>query len=265
MIIGPALTLAALIVMAIAAPWLGTVDPGALDPAARLRDLSPEHWFGTDLLGRDLYSRVIYGARVSLIVGFTVALLASAFGILIGVISGFSRWLDPVIMRIMDGMMAIPSILLAIALVALTGASMRNVIFAITLAEVPRVARLVRSVVLSIREEPYIDAAIIGGAGPIRIIWKHVLPNTVAPVTVQATYICASAMIAESILSFIGAGLPPTVPSWGNIIAEGRMVWQIKPTLIFFPALFLSINILAINMLGDGLREALDPRLPKER
>ncbi len=261
----PAFVLVALIVMAVAAPWLGTVDPGALNPAARLRDPSAAHWFGTDMLGRDLYSRVIYGARVSLIVGFTVAIVSSIIGILIGTLSGFSRWLDPIIMRIMDGMMAIPSILLAIALVALTGASMRNVIIAITLAEIPRVARLVRSVVLSIREEPYIDAAIVAGSGRLRLIWKHVLPNTVAPVTVQATYVCASAMIAESILSFIGAGLPPIVPSWGNIIAEGRVMWQIKPALIFFPALFLSINVLAVNILGDGLREALDPRIAKER
>ncbi len=263
LIVVPGAMLALMAFIAIFAPYLGTVDPTSLNPAARLQDPSAAHWFGTDMLGRDLYSRVIYGSRVSLIVGLSVAFFSSVAGLVVGMMSGFIRWLDPIIMRIMDGMMSIPPILLAIALVALTGGSMQNVIIAITIAEIPRTTRLVRSVVLSIREEPYVDAAITAGSSTPKILLKHILPNTVAPITVQATYVCAAAMIAESILSFIGAGLPPIVPSWGNIIADARSLWQMKPLMIFFPALFLSICVLAVNLLGDGLRELIDPRLVK--
>jgi peptide/nickel transport system permease protein len=166
-------------------------------------------------------------------------------------------------MRVMDGMMSIPPILLAIALMALTRGSVGNVILAITIAEIPRVARLVRGVVLSLREQPYVEAAVANGARVPRIIFRHILPNTFAPMSVQATYICASAMIVEAILSFIGAGVPPTVPSWGNIMAEGRALWQVKPFIVFFPAVFLSVTVLAVNLLGDGMRDALDPRLAK--
>lgn len=263
LIVVPGAMLVLMALIAIFAPYLWTVDPTALNPATRLQEPSAAHWFGTDMLGRDLYSRVIYGSRVSLIVGLSVALFSSLAGLFIGMVSGFIRWLDPIIMRIMDGMMSIPPILLAIALVALTGGSMQNVIIAITIAEIPRTTRLVRSVVLSIREEPYVDAAITAGSSTPKILLKHILPNTIAPITVQATYVCAAAMIAESILSFIGAGLPPIIPSWGNIIADGRSLWQMKPQMIFFPSLFLSICVLAVNLLGDGLREALDPRLVK--
>ena len=203
------------------APWLGTVDPTALAPAQRTRAPSPAHWFGTDMLGRDIYSRVVYGARVSLTVGFSVALLASAIGLAIGLVSGFVRRADGIIMRVMDGLMSIPPILLAIALMALTRGSVGNVIIAITIAEIPRVSRLVRGVVLSLREQPYVDAAVAAGTRTPMIILRHILPNTLAPMTVQATYICGSAMIIEAILSFIGAGTPPTIPSWGNIMAEG--------------------------------------------
>lgn len=252
-----------MILMAIFAPLLWTVDPTALAPARRTREPSAMYWFGTDMLGRDVYSRVIYGARVSLIVGFSVAICASVIGLAIGLISGFVRWADGIIMRVMDGLMSIPSILLAIALMALTRGSVGNVILAITVAEVPRVSRLVRGVVLSLREQPYVDAAVAAGTRTPVIIWRHILPNTVAPMTVQATYVCASAMIVESILSFIGAGTPPIIPSWGNIMAEGRALWQVKPYIVFFPAVFLSIAVLAVNMLGDGLRDALDPRMAK--
>lgn len=263
LIIVPGAMLLVMAFVAIFAPFLGTIDPTAIAPAERLQDPSAAHWFGTDMLGRDLYSRVIYGSRVSMVVGLSVALLSSIAGIFIGMVSGFIRWLDPIVMRIMDGMMSIPPILLAIALVALTRGSIQNVIIAITIAEIPRTTRLVRSVVLSIREEPYVDAAITAGSSTPKILLKHILPNTIAPITVQATYVCAAAMIAESILSFIGAGLPPIVPSWGNIIADGRSLWQLKPLMIFFPALFLSICVLAVNLLGDGLREVLDPRIAK--
>jgi peptide/nickel transport system permease protein len=252
-----------MLVLAVFAPLLGTDDPTALAPVKRTREPSAEYWFGTDAFGRDIYSRVLYGARVSLLVGFAVAILASLVGLVIGLVSGYLRALDGIVMRIMDGMMSIPPILLAIALMALTRASVQNVIMAITIAEIPRVSRLVRGVVLSLREQPYVEAAIAAGTTTPRIILRHILPNTVAPLTVQATYICASAMITESILSFIGAGTPPIIPSWGNIMADGRALWQVKPYIIMFPAIFLSLTVLAINLLGDGLRDALDPRMAK--
>jgi len=259
---GSALLLAMLLI-AVLAPYLGTVDPTALAPAKRTRSPSAEYWFGTDMFGRDIYSRVLYGTRISLMVGLSVAVLASMAGLIVGLVSGFVRWADGIIMRIMDGMMSIPPILLAITLMALTRASVSNVITAITIAEFPRVARLVRSVVLSLREQPYVDAAVAAGTRTPMIIMRHILPNTLAPMTVQATYICASAIIVEAILSFIGAGTPPTNPSWGNIMADGRALWQVKPFIVFFPALFLSLTVLAVNLLGDGLRDMLDPRMAK--
>jgi peptide/nickel transport system permease protein len=252
-----------MIFIALFAPWLGTLDPTAIDPINRLRDPSAAHWFGTDMLGRDVYSRVMYGSRISLIVGFSVAFVASAAGTFVGVVAGFVRSLDFILMRIMDGLMSIPPLLLAIALMALTRASVHNVVIAISVAEFPRVSRLIRGLVLSLREEPYVDAAIASGTRLPVIIWRHIIPNTLAPLMVNATFICASAMITESILSFIGAGTPPTIPSWGNIMAEGRALWEIKPYVVFFPAIFLCITVLAVNLMGDGLRDALDPRLAK--
>jgi peptide/nickel transport system permease protein len=252
-----------IILVAIFAPFLGTVDPTAISTRMRTREPSAQFWFGTDMLGRDIYSRVLYGARVSLVVGFSVAILASVLGLAIGLVAGFIRKADAIIMRVMDGIMSIPSILLAIALMALTRGSVGNVILAITIAEIPRVSRLVRGVVLSLREQPYVDAAVAAGTSTPVIIVKHILPNTLAPIIVQATYICAAAMITEAILSFIGAGTPPITPSWGNIMAEGRALWQVKFYIVLFPAMFLSITVLAVNLLGDGLRDALDPRLAK--
>jgi peptide/nickel transport system permease protein len=255
------LLLILLVLSAILAPWLGTIDPTALSPINRTRPPSAQYWFGTDLLGRDVYSRVIYGTRVSLAVGFSVAIFSTIAGVAIGLAAGFVRWVDAIVMRIMDGFMSIPTILLAIALISITRASLQNVIIAITIAEIPRVVRLVRSLVLSLREQPYVESAVAAGAGRLRVVLRHILPNTFAPLTVQATYICGVAILAEAGLSFIGAGIPPSVPSWGNIMAEGRALWQIKPYLIFFPAAMLSVTILAINMLGDGLRDAIDPRM----
>jgi len=252
--------LGAMLFIAVFAPFLHTVDPTALAPAKRTRAPSAIYWFGTDMLGRDVYSRVMYGSRVSLIVGFGVAALASAGGMVIGLFAGFARLADAILMRVMDGLMSIPPILLAIALMALTRGSVQNVIIAITVAEIPRMARLVRGVVLTLREQPYVEAAITSGTPVLKIIFKHILPNTLAPLVVQATYICASAMITEAILSFIGAGTPPIIPSWGNIMAEGRALWQVKPYIVFFPAIFLSLTVLSVNLLGDGLRDALDPR-----
>ncbi|MBX9591158.1 MAG: ABC transporter permease [Hyphomonadaceae bacterium] len=252
-----------LIGMAIFAPYLGTVDPQAISPVRRLRKPSETYWFGTDMLGRDVYSRVVYGARVSLTVGLLVALFATLIGLAIGLVTGFVRWLDGIVMRVMDGLMSIPGVLLAIALMALTKASLENVILAITVTEVPRVVRLIRSLVLTLREQPYVEAAIASGTRTPRILVRHILPNTIAPLLVQATYICASAMLTEAILSFLGAGTPPNIPSWGNIMAEGRSLFQIANYLIFFPGICLSLAVLSVNMLGDGLRDALDPRLAR--
>ncbi|HET7595646.1 MAG TPA: ABC transporter permease [Burkholderiales bacterium] len=261
-IIGGAVLLA-MILLALLAPWLGTVDPQAVTPIKRLRQPSAEFWFGTDMLGRDVYSRVVYGTRVSLTVGLAVAFLSTLIGLAIGLVTGFIRWFDAMVMRVMDGLMSIPPVLLAIALMALTRASIENVIAAITLAEVPRVVRLVRSLVLSLREEPYVEAAVAAGTTLPRILLRHILPNTVAPLLVQATYVCASAMITEAILSFIGAGTPPNIPSWGNIMAEARSLFQIAGYLILFPGICLSVTVLAVNLLGDGMRDALDPRLAR--
>ncbi len=252
-----------MVAMAVFAPYLGTVDPQALSPVQRLKWPSAAYWFGTDMLGRDVYSRTIYGARVSLTVGISVAVLSIGFGMAIGLVTGFNRWADAIVMRVMDGLMSIPAVLIAIALMALNRASLQNVIFAITVAEVPRVSRLVRGVVLTLREQPFVEAAIASGTGRIRILWRHIVPNTLAPVLVQGTYIAASAMITEAILSFIGAGTPPNIPSWGNIMAEGRSLFQVAYYIVLFPGIMLSITVLGINLLGDGLRDALDPRLAR--
>jgi peptide/nickel transport system permease protein len=232
-------------------------------PVKRLRPPSAEYWFGTDMLGRDVYSRVIYGARVSLAVGLSVAIFSTLVGLAIGLVTGYVRAVDAVVMRIMDGLMSIPSVLLAIALMALTKASVGNVIAAITIAEMPRVVRLVRSLVLTLREQPYVEAAIASGTPLLRILVRHLVPNLVAPLLVQGTYVCGSAMITEAILSFIGAGTPPNIPSWGNIMAEGRSLVQIAGHLLLYPGLFLSVTVLAVNLLGDGMRDALDPRLAR--
>ena len=255
--------LLAMIGIAVFAPWLGTVDPQAVTPIKRLKPPSAADWFGTDMLGRDVYSRVLFGARVSLVVGLAVAFFSTLIGLAIGLVTGYLRRVDAVVMRIMDGLMSIPSVLLAIALMALTKASIGNVILAITLAELPRVVRLVRGLVLSLREQPYVEAAIATGTTLPKILIRHIVPNLVAPLLVQGTYVCGSAMITEAILSFIGAGTPPNIPSWGNIMAEGRSMIQIAPYLIIFPGVFLSLTVLAVNLLGDGMRDALDPRLAR--
>ncbi|MFZ9322638.1 MAG: ABC transporter permease [Hylemonella sp.] len=258
-----ALVLLLMLLVALLAPWLGTSDPLALSPIKRLRPPSEQFWFGTDMLGRDVYSRVIYGARVSLTVGLAVAVLSTLIGLAIGLVTGYLRWLDAIMMRVMDGLMSIPSVLLAICLISLTKASLQNVIIAITITEIPRVVRLVRSLVLTLREQPYVEAAIASGTRLPAILLRHILPNTVAPLLVQATYICASAMITEAILSFVGAGTPPNIPSWGNIMAEARSLIQVSGTILLFPGIFLSITVLSVNLLGDGMRDALDPRLAR--
>lgn len=245
------------------APWVAPHSPLELNVVDRLRPPGGEYWLGTDAYGRDMLSRVLYGGRVSLAVGISVALLSTALGLAIGVIAGYYRLADAVIMRVMDGLMAIPGILLAIALMALTRASLEVVVVAITIPEIPRVVRLVRAVVLSIREQVYVHAAITIGTRFRRLMLRHVLPNTVAPLVVQATYICASAVLIEAYLSFLGVGTPPEIPSWGNIIAEGRLYVQIAFWQVLFPGVFLALMVLSINVLGDGLRDLLDPRLAR--
>jgi peptide/nickel transport system permease protein len=266
-----------LAVMGLLAPMLGTISPSEINPVFRNKKPGVErtiradddkevqfvHRFGTDSLGRDVYSRVVYGARVSLIIGVTVAAISVAVGLTIGLIAGYIRWLDGIIMRFMDGLMAIPAILLAMGVVSLSRAGVVAVVVAIVIPEIPRVVRLVRAIVLSIREEPYVEAAITVGTPTPTLLVRHVLPNTVAPLIVQGTFICASAILIEAILSFLGIGIPPETPTWGNIMAEGRSLFRIFPHNIFYPGVFLAFAVLAINMLGDGLRDTLDPRFAK--
>jgi len=270
-------TLMLLALMSLAAPWLSATDPRLLDPVNR--DLLPgasarvvlldgervQHTFlmGTDSYGRDIYGRALYGGRVSLVVGASVALLSVLVGVLFGLAAGAARWLEGIVMRVTDGVMAIPGILLAITLVALWRPSLWTVILAITFAEIPRVVRLVRSLVLSIREEPYVEAAVSVGTPALKRLYRHILPNTVAPLIVQGTYICAFAMLLEAILSFLGVGLPPEVPTWGNIMAEGRLQFNEYPHSVLFPGVFLAFTVLSVNMLGDGLRDTLDPHFAK--
>jgi peptide/nickel transport system permease protein len=269
--------LALLVLVAIAAPWLGTVDPTLFDAGSR--DLLPgksgeittlegeklQHTFlmGSDSLGRDIYSRVLYGARVSLVVGVLCALLALAIGIACGLASGYLRWVDGILMRFMDGLMAIPAILIAIALVAMWRGSLATVVVAIAIPEIPRVTRLVRSIVLSVREEPYVEAAVSLGTPTWKILLRHILPNCIAPLVVQGTFICAFSILVEAILSFLGVGLPPDIPTWGNVMAEGRAQFNDFPHNVFFPGIFLAVTVLAVNTLGDGLRDTLDPKMAK--
>ena len=253
----------AMVLAAAFAPLLRTIDPISLNPLQRLRPPSDANWLGTDQFGRDLWSRTVFGARVSLVVGVAVAVLSISIGLTVGLVAGYIRMLDAIVMRVMDGVMAIPGVLLAIALVSLSGASRLTVIVAITVPEIPRVVRLVRSVVLTVREEPYVEAAISVGTRLPLILIRHVLPNCVPPLIVQATYVCASAMLTEAILSFLGAGTPPEIPSWGNMMAEGRAFFPIAPRIVLFPGVALALTILAVNVLGDGLRDRLDPKIAK--
>ena len=267
-----------MLAIAVLAPVLGTVDPTRIDPAARNKKPGTEITFrlddgltakrtvlmGTDSLGRDVYSRVIYGTRVSLVIGVAVAIAAVSIGLVIGLVSGYIRWLDGIIMRIMDGLMAIPGILLAIALVSIWRAGLITVIFAIVVPDVPRVVRLVRSVVLTVREEPYVEGAISVGTPTWTLMFRHILPNTVAPLIVQGTFIAAAAILAEAILSFLGIGIPPEIPSWGNIMAEGRTLFRVFPHNILYPGIFLALTVLAVNIMGDGLRDTLDPKMSKK-
>ncbi len=255
--------LAAFTLIALIAPYI-LPDPVRVNPIQRLRPPGGEHWFGTDQLGRSTLSRTLNGTRISLTIGALVTVLTVSFGLLIGLVAGYVRWLDGTVMRVMDGLMAIPGILLAIALMSLFGSSVQNVVIAISIAEIPRMARVVRSSVLVLREQTYVEAAITNGTGLARMLLRHILPNAAAPVIVQATYVFASAMIVESILSFLGAGTPPTIPSWGNMLAEARPFMQRAPWMIAFPGVALALLVLTVNVLGDALRDAIDPRLARK-
>jgi peptide/nickel transport system permease protein len=273
-----ALVLAAIVAMGIAAPWLTPFDPAAIAPASRnlvtgareavraddgsVREV--RHWMGTDTLGRDIATRVLFGARASLSVGIAVAALATAFGVAIGLIAGYLRRLDGPVMRIMDGLMAIPGILLALALASVWSGGVAAVIAAVVVTEIPRVVRLVRALVLALREEPYVEAAIAAGTSTPALIVRHILPGTWSPLIVQATYIGATAILVEAILSFLGVGVPPETPTWGNIMAQGRSLFRVYPHAVLWPGLFVALTVLAINILGDGLRDALDPRVRRE-
>ncbi len=258
-----ALLLAVIIACSLLAPVIAPYDPDAINPTNRLKPPSAAHWFGTDAFGRDVLSRVIWGGRISLVVGLSVALFSVAIGLAIGLVAGFSRLADALLMRIMDAMMAIPGILLAIALVALTTASIRTVVFALVVPEIPRVVRLVRSVVLSLREQPFVEAARAVGTRFHMILIRHIMPNTVAPLIVQATFICAFAILGEAYLSFLGVGLPPPISTWGSVIAEGRKVFGLAVWVVLFPGLFLGFTVLSINLIGDGLRDILDPKITR--
>jgi peptide/nickel transport system permease protein len=263
---GPLIAAAILVMIVIVtllSPWIAPFDPLEMNPMNRLQGPSEAHFLGTDPFGRDIYSRVLIGGRVSLLIGIGAAVVSVMIGLVIGLVAGFFRLADTLIMRVMDSLMAIPSILLAIALVALNGPSITSVIMAITIPEIPRVVRLVRSVVLTAREEPYVEAAIALGSSMPKILFQHLMPNTMAPLIVQGTYILASAILTEAILSFLGAGVSTEIPTWGNIMAEGRQYFRVKPELILWPGLMLSLCILTINLLGDTARDLLDPRLKK--
>lgn len=254
--------LAFLVMVSLLAPVV-LPDPRSLNPVQRLRAPSVEHWFGTDHLGRSVAVRTVYGTRVSLAIGVSVALGVTLFGLTIGLLAGFMRRWDSLLMRVMDAIMAIPAVLLAIALMSLLGSDMRTVIVAISVPEIPRMARLVRSLTLTVREQPFIQAAISGGARLPRLLVRHVLPNVTAPVLVQATYVFASAMILEAVLSFLGAGTPPDIPSWGNMLAEGRAHLARAPWIIGFAGASLAALVLLINVTGDAWRDLLDPRLSR--
>lgn len=255
--------MAILVALSLLAPWIAPYDPLKLNVSQRLKPPSDLYWFGTDAYGRDVLSRTLWGGQISLVIAVAVAVLSTVLGTLIGLMAGYFRAMDTVVMRIMDGLMAIPGILLAVAMLSLSKASIQTVVIAITIPEIPRVVRLVRAVVLSLREQPFVSGAVAAGSRIPRILFRHILPNAITPIIVQATYIAASAVLIEAYLGFLGVGTPPEIPSWGNIIAEGRNFIMLAIWAVLFPGLFLGTMVLSINILGDGVRDMLDPRIAK--
>lgn len=251
--------LAGFVVIAIAAPLIAG-NPYAIDPGRRLTGPASDALWGRDHLGRDVFARAVFGTQVSLLVGFSVAALTTVLGVAIGLYAGMSRFGGGIVMRLNDAMMAIPAILLAIALASMLGGGLGTVIVAIAIPEVPRMVRLVRSVVLGVREQPYVMAAVSIGTSGLSLVGRHILPNTLGPVLVQATYACASAIIASAVLSFLGVGISPEIPSWGGMMADARSRFRLNPDLMLYPGLLLSLLVLAVNILGDRLSDALDPR-----
>lgn len=255
--------MAVLVALSLLAPWIAPYDPLKLNVSQRLKPPSDQYWFGTDAYGRDVLSRTLWGGQISLVIALAVAVLSTVIGTLVGLLAGYFRAMDTVVMRVMDGLMAIPGILLAVAMLSLSKASIQTVVVAITIPEIPRVVRLVRAVVLSLREQTFVSGAIASGSRVPRILFRHILPNAMTPIIVQATYIAASAVLIEAYLGFLGVGTPPEIPSWGNIIAEGRNFIMLAIWAVLFPGLFLGTMVLSINILGDGVRDMLDPRIAK--
>ncbi len=254
------IVLAALII-----PEITGIDPNEMTVTLRKKPPSAEHIFGTDGFGRDLFTRVLYGARVSLWVGCTVAFASCVLGTMIGVLASYYKILDHILMRICEGLIAIPGILLAIALMAALGASNWNVILALTIVYTPSVARTVRASALVVKEQSYVEAAKVQGATDFRILWKFILPGVISPLTVQASFIFAQAIISEAAMSFLGAGIPAPAASWGNILQESKTIFEQAPWTVFFPGLCVILCVLSLNLLGDGLRDYLDPRTGKGR
>jgi len=253
--------LAVVLLAAVCAPWLARQDPMFLNPAVRLLPPDRAHWFGTDGFGRDLFSRVVYGSRLSLEVGGLVVISASLLGIVAGLCAGYFRAWDNVMMRVVDALMAVPPVLLAIAMMAALGPRVSNVVIALTVAASPRLARVVRSQVLVLRDAAFAEAARSAGASELRIAISHVLPNAQSTIIVQSTVIFADAVLTEAALSYLGVGEPPGVPSWGNILNDGRAFMTVAPWMTLFPGFAILICVLGLNLLGDGLRDVLDPRL----
>jgi peptide/nickel transport system permease protein len=256
-----AVILVGMLALALGAPLIAAHDPQEINIAMRLSPMSREHLFGTDNLGRDIFSRVVHGARISLAIGLAVVAASGTVGVAIGLAAGYQRHADRVLMRVVDALMAFPGILLAIALMAVAGQRMSNIVIAMTVIFTPRMARVVRGVVLTLRGVEYVQAAQAIGARDLRIIWRHVLPNALPPMIVQGTFVFAESVLAEAALNFLGAGLPPDVPSWGTVIAAGRMFLNTAPWITVFPGMAIMVTVLGLNLLGDGLRDLTDPRL----
>jgi peptide/nickel transport system permease protein len=250
-----------IVLLGVFAPLLAEHGPNALAIRDRLQPPSAEHWLGTDDLGRDIWSRTIYGARLSLIVGLATGQLATLAGTILALVAGYYRWLDEVIMRILDGLMALPGVLLAITIMAAVGPRVENIILALSLVYLPRCARVARSAVLVVREHTYVEAARALGARDRVMMLRHILPGTISPVLVQGTYVFATAILLESSLTFLGVGTPPEIPSWGAMLSEGRLHMRNAPWMTIFPGVVLALTVLSVNLIGDGLRDALDPRM----
>lgn len=257
--------IASLVLIALFGPYLIAHEPNAMDVVNRLKSPSAEHWLGTDNLGRDLLSRIIHGARISMSVGFSVALISSVLGLIVGIYASYYKWLDHLLMRIADGIMAFPGLLLALALMAALGAQVSNVVIAVSIVATPYIARVVRSEALALKEQTFIEATRALGASNARIMWLHIAPNTLSSLIVQATFIFAEAIIIEAALSFLGAGVPAPGPSWGNILSDGKTYIYKAWWMTFFPGVTITLSIIGLNLFGDGLRDLLDPHSSRAR